>query len=105
MTVNFVPLNVRFPLSSNSPAVPARTTRPDVKSEIFADATVATPDTTKLSVSVVPVTSTPSMRVANFFALSKYNSTALSVFATIALSVPNLTKISPTPPDALSINE
>ena len=32
VTVNFVPLNVKLPLSSISPPVPARTTLPDVKS-------------------------------------------------------------------------
>ena len=32
-----LPSNVKLPLSSNSPPVPARTIRPDVKSETFAE--------------------------------------------------------------------
>ena len=41
VTARVDPLNVRFPLSSSSPAVPAITTRLSVRSETFADASVA----------------------------------------------------------------
>ena len=82
------PSNVKFASSSSSPAVPARTIRLFVKSDIFADATVATPDTTKLSVSVVPVTSTPSIRVGILAALLKNKLTAPSPIAVIAFSLP-----------------
>ena len=41
MTVNSVPSNVKFALSSISPAVPARTTRPVVKSSTLRVAIVA----------------------------------------------------------------
>ena len=45
VTANVVPLKVKFPLSSTAPAVPANTTRPDVKSLIVAEAKVDSPDT------------------------------------------------------------
>ena len=45
VTFRSEPLNVRLPLSSRAPAVPANTTRPDVRSETVADAKVDSPVT------------------------------------------------------------
>ena len=38
VTFNNVPLNVKLPLSSTAPEPPARTTRPEVKSDTMSDA-------------------------------------------------------------------
>ena len=57
VTLRSEPLNVRLPLSSIAPDVPANTTRPDVKSEIFALARVDSPVTP----SVVPTVREPTI--------------------------------------------
>jgi len=44
VTARVEPSNVKFVESSRAPEVPARTTRPDVKSETVAEANVASPD-------------------------------------------------------------
>ena len=43
VTFNVEPSNVRLPLSSSSPEVPARTTLPDVRSAIAADVAETVP--------------------------------------------------------------
>ena len=55
VTARVEPLNVRLPLSSIAPAVPANTTRPDVRSDTFALANVDSP----LTPSVVPTVREP----------------------------------------------
>ena len=45
VTFRVEPSNVRLPLSSREPAVPANTTRPDVRSDTVADARVDSPVT------------------------------------------------------------
>ena len=59
VSVNVAPSNVRFALSSNSPSVPASTTRPAVKS-----LTVKLGATTSLSISIMPVPAASNSRLA-----------------------------------------
>ena len=82
VTTSCVPSNVRLPLSSSSPPVPARTTRPEVKSSTFAvDASiplfasiapekVATPVGPIVSLSVPPVSTLNVSAVGNAIVVS-----------------------------------
>ena len=59
------PLNVRFPLSSNSPLVPASTTRPEVRSSTLAVFAASPPLASRSPVTVTPTSNVAASATVN----------------------------------------
>ena len=96
VTPNCDPLNVRFPESSSSPDVPARTTLPSVRSEIAAELATKPPAIlAPPSASIAPLTSTVPVNVETPDTLSCVASTN----ATVVIPVTFIAlKLAPCPP-------
>ena len=96
MTASVVPLNVKFPESSNSPAVPARTTLPEVRSEIAAELATKPPAMfAPPSASIAPFTSTVPVNVETPDTLSCVASANPNVLIPVTLIA---AKFAPCPP-------